>query len=752
MDDRLLPEELAFLQIEGLALPGTEAGTQNRIYEQVVVDMDTHGHFHRGSFFLSDTALYHLDWEREGEEWPFTVEKIPVTRIDSLWVDELISTCRFSALVQGERKFLTYTTFYAKEDLYRLTDTFTKLKEGRRDEIAGEGAARRFCPQCGRRYPDRERQFCPACMDRGKVIRRMSGFFLHYKLQMAAIILIMAALSALSVITPYFTSKFLYDEVLNVSSAYYGRIVFLVLLVVGMRIARLFLNMINGIVTSRISARIVYDMKQTIFSAIERLSLGYFTARTTGGLMNQVYYDANRIYWFFTDGFPYFVINVVQLVAVTVIMIRFNPLLTLLALGLTPLVFWLIGRLFRQSRHLNRRSYTRSRALNSLLSDLLTGIRVVKTFSREKGEAQRFAKASRDLADAHRKSSRFGVTAFPLVNTLVYLGLILVWGVGGYMAIQGSFGMTYGILTMFVSYVTMVYDPLYFFVDMVEWGSDSMNSMNRLFEIMDASADVREKEDPVALPALRGDVSFENISFSYTKSRKIIDRVSFSVEAGKTLGIVGHTGSGKSTLVNLLIRLYDADEGRITVDGVDVKDLSFEDLRRNVAIVSQETYLFVGTIYDNIRYANHDATREQVIEAAKAAGAHDFIMKMPDAYSTMVGFGHKDLSGGEKQRISIARALLRNPRILILDEATAAMDTQTERRIQNTLDALSVGRTTIMIAHRLSTLRNADSLVVIDNGKVVEQGTHAGLLTKKGEYYKLYQLQLDALKNVGVTE
>ena len=231
-----------------------------------------------------------------------------------------------------------------------------------------------------------------------------------------------------------------------------------------------------------------------------------------------------------------------------------------------------------------------------------------------------------------------------------------------------------------------------------------------------------------------------------------LKKINLCIEKGEICCVLGTSGSGKSTLANLLIRLYDCDEGRITLDGVDIRELSFDTLRKNIAIVSQETYLFVGTIYDNIRYANHSATREEVIEAAKAAGAHDFIVKLPDAYSTMVGFGHKDLSGGERQRISIARALLRNPKILILDEATAAMDTQTERRIQSTLDALSKGRTTLTIAHRLSTLKNADSLIVVSGGCVTEEGTHVELLAKHGEYHKLYTLQLEALKNVGVTE
>ena len=720
---------------------------ETTIVSRVVTDMNEAATFQKGALLLTKTALYAIS----GDTALLHAVAYPLADYDSFSVDELLSTCRFYAVKDGERTLVTYATFFAKEDLYRIVGDIEKVKSGRFGEISDEDA-QKFCPKCGKRYPDRDRAFCPNCMDKGKVIKRMMSFFGKYKLYMLAIVVSMLSLSALSVIAPYFSSKFFYDEVLDLEGKYYGELVFVLLIIVSMRIVRLLLTIVHDMVTSFISAKIVYDIKKTIFAAIERLSMGYFTARTTGGLMNQISHDANRIYWFFTDGVPYFSINLVQLVAVTVIMLFYNPLLTLLALGFTPLVLYLIGKLFRKSRKLNHKRYTRSRSMNSLLSDLLSGIRIVKTFSREKSEAERFSKSSRALADSEMRRSKFGSTAYPLVNTLVYLGTIAVWAFGGWMAIKGSFGMTYGILTMFISYVGMVYSPLYSFVDMVEWGSDCLNSMNRLFEVMDAEADIKEKEDAITLDTVKGDVSFENVEFSYTKSRRVINKVSFSVEAGKTLGIVGHTGSGKSTLANLLIRLYDCDEGRITVDGIDVRDLSFDTLRKNIAIVSQETYLFVGSIYDNIRYANHNATREEVIEAAKAAGAHDFIVKLPDAYSTMVGFGHKDLSGGERQRISIARALLRKPRILILDEATAAMDTQTERRIQATLDALSKGRTTLTIAHRLSTLKNADSLIVVSGGAVTEQGTHKELLAKHGEYHKLYTLQLEALKNVGVTE
>ncbi|MBQ7931734.1 MAG: ABC transporter ATP-binding protein [Clostridia bacterium] len=318
------------------------------------------------------------------------------------------------------------------------------------------------------------------------------------------------------------------------------------------------------------------------------------------------------------------------------------------------------------------------------------------------------------------------------------------------MVIKGD--MTYGILLTFTSYMNMVLSPLQSFLDMVYQFTDSLNAMSRLIEIMDAKPDVVESEHPVPMKECRGEVTFRNVDFSYDKNRKVIDNVSFDVGAGQALGIVGHTGAGKSTLANLLIRLYDVTAGEILIDGVNVKDIAFDDLRQNVAIVSQETYLFMGTILDNIRYAKPDATNEEVIEAAKIAGAHDFIIKLPDAYSTMIGFGHKDLSGGERQRVSIARAILRNPKILILDEATAAMDTETERKIQTALEKLSVGRTTIMIAHRLSTLRDADKLIVIENGKVPEAGTHLELISKKGIYFNLYKLQLEAMKNIGIEE
>ncbi|MDD2269884.1 MAG: ABC transporter ATP-binding protein, partial [Eubacteriales bacterium] len=304
----------------------------------------------------------------------------------------------------------------------------------------------------------------------------------------------------------------------------------------------------------------------------------------------------------------------------------------------------------------------------------------------------------------------------------------------------------------FIAYMSMIYGPLDFLADVSSWWAACLNSLHRLFEISDAKPEVVEKENPVNLDTVAGEVEFKNVVFSYEENRIVIDDISFKVPAGTTLGIVGHTGAGKSTLANLLTRLYDPVKGAITIDGVDLKDLSFETLRNNIAIVSQETYLFRGSIMDNIRYARPDASYEEVINAAKIASAHDYIVKYPDGYNTMIGRGFKELSGGERQRVSIARAVLKNPSILILDEATAAMDTQTERSIQNALNSLTRDRTTIIIAHRLSTLKDADNLIVIENGKMPESGTPKELLMQKGVYYKLYKMQAEALKTIGIEE
>ena len=607
-----------------------------------------------------------------------------------------------------------------------------------------------YCEKCGRRFPDPHNKICPHCMDKGSVIKKLMSFLGRYKYSVLVILLAMAAVSAVGVISPYVSSGFFYDQVLTVGGKFYGQVLLVIFIIVTLKIVSLLVDMVNNIITARIVPKFVYDIKKTIFDSIEKLSLGYFTNRRTGALMNQVTGDANTIYWFFVEGLPYLIVNVVQTVAVAVLMFFIDWRLSIVALVFCPLCFWLIKLLSLKMRKFHAKRYSASRSMNGLLSDVLAGVRVVKAFSRENEEISRFNKRSAALADTDKQVSIFAGTAYPGVTFLFTLSSILVLGVGGWFVIMGE--MTYGTLMTFTAYSSMLISPLMFFVNITQSITNCFNATYRLMEVMDAEPEVFEKENAETIDDFKGAVSFEGVTFGYDKTRKVIENVSMDIPAGSKIGIVGHTGAGKSTIANLLIRLYDADMGRITIDGKDVRDLTFNTMRENIAIVSQETYLFQGTILDNIRYAKPEATMEEIITASKISGAHDFIIKLPDGYSTRLGWGYKELSGGERQRVSIARAILRDPKILILDEATSAMDTKTERSIQTALEKLTENRTTIMIAHRLSTLRDCEKLFVIEHGKVAEEGTHAELIQKKGIYFKLYTLQYQALKNAGVGE
>ena len=692
-------------------------------------------------------------------------ESYSLSDIDSFSVEEMISSARLVAKMKATADSFPYTVLIAnssntyKSELYKFARLSNVALAG--DDPSGHSDAHAyeddnekeelFCPKCGRRYADPERKICPHCMDKVHILKRFSVFFKRYTVHLCLILLTLVLTSALGVLSPYVSSKFYYDEVLTKTGKFYGEILLVIGIIFATRLISMFVTMLNNYITSVIAAKVTYDMKKEIFKSIERLSISYFTNRQTGGLMTQVNRDANNIYDFFCNTVPYFLVNICQIIAVMVIMITVNWKLTILSFITVPIMAFLMKKLFARMDMYHAKRFSASRSLNSLLSDILTGIRVVKAFSKEEAESARFEKRSRTVAEADKKASVYNTTAFPVVNFLLFIGNIVVLGVGGWMVIRSGDGsFTYGDLILFTNYMNMVYSPMGFFIDVVYTLTDSLNSMNRLSEIMDAIPDVVESDNPISIGEAKGHVEFKNVEFSYEKNRKIIDDISFDIEPGKIIGIVGHTGAGKSTLANLLIRLYDTVDGEILIDGVNVRDIPFSDIRRNIAIVSQETYLFMGTIKENIRYAKPEATDLEILTAAKLAGAHDFIIKLPDGYDTMIGFGYKDLSGGERQRISIARAILLNPRILIMDEATAAMDTQTERQIQTALERLIKGRTTIMIAHRLSTLRDADHLIVIENGKMPEFGTHAELIKKKGIYYGLYKLQLDALRNIGI--
>lgn len=684
-----------------------------------------------------------------------TLESYPLSALLWVRVEEQLSTGRLVAEDARGVFLLTAFTNFCKDSMLLFAKYIGVLMKDEPIQVDEKDLPEaKRCPKCGNRYPDPDRRVCPHCMKQGTSFKRFSVFLFRYRHDLVFTFLSLVVLTAMSILAPYISAGFFYDEVIDENGRFYRQILLVLGMLIATKLLQMGATMINNWVTSKVAAKMVFDLKKTIFTAIERLSLGFFTARQTGGLMTQVNEDSNRIYGFFCDTLPYFIINIVQIAVLTVLMFLLQPFLALISVGVIIPTFYLIRRgMFRSIKTLYARPYSDSRALGGFLADVLSGMRVVKAFAGEKDEIDRFSTRNRALAGSEKKAQVFNSYAWTLLGLIPLAGTMLVWGFGGWMVMTGNGGMTYGKLLTFIAYMGMIYAPLNFFSNMMTRAADCSNALQRLFEIMDAQPEVREAEHPVELGDHIEKIEFDDVCFSYQKGRRIIDHVSFSIEEGSVLGIVGHTGAGKSTIANLLMRLYDTESGDVRIGGHSVRELSFRSLYQNIAIVSQETYLFMGTILDNIRYAKPEADFAEVVEAAKCAGAHEFIMRMPDGYHTRIGAGFQELSGGERQRVSIARAILKNPKILILDEATAAMDTATERKIQHALSELVKGKTTIMIAHRLSTLRDADRLLVIERGKVAEEGTHAELLAKEdGIYKKLYTLQEEALKDAGILE
>jgi ATP-binding cassette subfamily B protein len=347
---------------------------------------------------------------------------------------------------------------------------------------------------------------------------------------------------------------------------------------------------------------------------------------------------------------------------------------------------------------------------------------------------------------ANLRSNLIALSIFPVISLIIGVFGNMVWGVGGLQVIGTQ--MSYGDLSMFVSYMGMVFAPLNFFSQFTNMLTDTLNSAQRMFEVQDMIPDITDAPDAVEMPEIRGDIEFKGVGFHYSPNRPILKDITFTIHRGDRIGLVGHTGSGKSTIANLITRMYDVVSGSVTIDGVDVKQIKQASLRGGIAIVSQEIFIFRGTIADNIRYGKPEATMQEVIDAARAANAHDFIMALPEGYETMVGIGSRSLSGGERQRVSIARALLLDPAILILDEATAAMDTETEHQISTAIDKLIEGKTSISIAHRLSTLKNCNYIMAMENGELVEMGTQEELMAKEGVFHKLWTLQNEQLTKV----
>ena len=677
----------------------------------------------------------------------------PVKDIESLTVDRYTYASRLMAKF-SDGKDVPLARFSAGfgEKFGQFCRRFECLKKGEMPDDSALEDKHLYCPKCGEKYPDPNRRFCPHCTKKSGLLGRLLSLFGEFKKQMLIILALIWLAVGLELVAPYFGTKLLYDDVLTEGGSLYGQVLFVILCMAAFSFVSMIFRMVSGIILSRVTPQVIHKLRVRIFCAMQNLSLSFFTNKQTGSLMGRVDNDSFDVYGFIVDVAPQFLSNVVKVIGLVVLMLSINPILSACMFGVVLVVIGIEFVWFRGQKRMWRGRDIARRGVNAVLSDAVGGHRVVKAFAREGQEITRFGGKNDALYDAEYNRDRRSAHFFPIQEGLysVFTGLIYCLGV--YFVLNGM--LQFGGLTLLISYFGIIWGPMYFFMYMGNDWARCMDAVSRMFEILDSEPEVKDPKEPACVPGgeLKGDIEFKNVSFEYEAGRPILKNLSFKTEAGHFTGLVGKTGAGKSTIINLISRMYDVTGGEITIDGIPVKKIAFETLRKSIGVVSQETYLFMGSIADNIRYARPAASMEEVIEAAKNAGAHDFIMKLPDAYDTLTGSGGVSLSGGEKQRISIARALIQKPSILILDEATAAMDTATERKIQNAIDRLKEGRTIIAIAHRLSTLRDADKLCVIEHGELKEQGTHDELIRKKGKYYDLYKLQSESLKAVGLSE
>ncbi len=612
-----------------------------------------------------------------------------------------------------------------------------------------------YCPICGTMYPDPAKKVCPKCTNKRTIFARVLRYFFKYKFLIAILFLSYAMGAAISVAWPYLSGKVLFSYVLEKDNEFLARfglsgkymlaLLVLALVMIGCRLIEELTNMVQMTFMAKVATSTVKDIKTDVFGAMSKLSLNFFTSKQTGGLMTRVLSDSNRVTEFFIDGIPSIFIQGMTIIVTFVVMYRLNWQMALIACILLPLLVFMTVKLRPGLWNLSGKRHRAEKAVSSKANDNLTGARVVKAFGQEDAETERFINPNNNLKEAEINIVKLR-NRFTILYSLVQeVSSIWIWIIGVFFVLKTD-KINLGVLLTFVGYVAQLNGPMNFFSRVFRMWSESINAAQRLFEIIDSIPEITEKENPVRLTKPRGEIELQNVTFGYTVSRNVLKNINLKVKEGEVLGIVGRSGAGKSTLVNLISRLYDVKEGTIKIDGIDVKDLSLADLRKNVAMVSQDTYIFMGSVAKNIAYGNENASGDEIIRAAKLAGAHDFISKMPDGYDTIIGASGKDLSGGERQRISIARAILANPKILILDEATASVDTETEKAIQNSLRMLVKGRTTLSIAHRLSTLRDADRLIVIDNGRIVEEGTHAELdRNEEGIFHKLNELQNKSL-------
>ena len=616
------------------------------------------------------------------------------------------------------------------------------------------------CPTCSLRLSSKE-ESCPRCMQKGQILRRVHTLIAPYR-KGAILLSLLTIVGVIAELIPPKLQQYLIDNVLAGNGATAAKAgagaaavdplpdfrTALLLIVLALAASRVMLSIVavfKGKLATSIGTGLTRTLRAEMVKKLQSLAVVYYDRHQVGSMLGRVAHDSEVMHGLMHQITGGFLLQIAQLIGVGAMLIWINPKLALFTLIPVPLVILGTSIFWKKVYPRYYRLWDASSKQISVLSGMLSGIRVVKAFAQEDREYERFAKTSDELRNWRLWVEDANAWYSSAMSIVFSLGGLIVWYVGGRDVIGNT--MTLGELIAFLAYLGMFYAPLSALSNFTSWLTSFLTGSKRVLELLDTPLTVSEPNQPVDWDQPRGEIQFEDVCFGYDRNQPVLKNVSFQVRPGEMVGIVGRSGSGKSTMVNLLGRFYDVQEGRILVDGHDLRDLASHQLRERLGIVFQESFMFRGTIWRNLSYGRPQATIEQGLQAAKAAGAHDFICRQQLGYETLLGEHGAGLSGGEKQRLSIARTLLYDPRILVLDEATSNIDAEAEKSIQDALRVLIRGRTTIAIAHRLSTLRHADRILVFDQGRLIEQGSHAELLAMDGTYARLVRIQTSVTKN-----
>jgi ATP-binding cassette subfamily B protein len=662
-----------------------------------------------------------------------------------------IRTARNEPLVGGGRLEVTTRTgeilpiiSYTNSSASRFSEAARGIEQLAKDEEFSINLKpeQTRCSNCNRLLPEKD-GVCPSCVNRTRTMVRLAQFLVPYKKQAVFLALLSFTTTLLNLVPPYLQGRIVgevFEKQANTALLFQLMGVWL-----AVAVSASLVNITRDRLNSWLAGNIAADLRSRVYRAIEFLQVTFFDKKQVGAISSRVTSDTDRVWGFLVEGIPYFLLNGMMLVGVLTFLFIIHPIMALAVVLPIPVMVFIGMRFWRPMSQMWHRVGQKWARFHTHLNESLNGIRVVKAFAREDSEYHKFTIRNHELRDAGVKADARWFTIFGGMIFFTTLGTLLTWTVGGILIIRQELKLSQFI--MVVGYLGQVYGPLQWFAAINNWFTRAMAGADRIFEVVDMST---ERYGQGTKAPIVGEVTFENVRFGYDKSNPVLKGIQFTAKPGEMIGLVGKSGAGKSTTINLIARFYEPDSGTIKIDGKDYRDLDLQDLRHQIGIVLQEPFLFNGTIADNIAYGKPGATLDDVMEAAKAANAHNFILSKPDGYDTMVGERGAKMSGGERQRVSIARAILHDPRILILDEATSSVDVETEKQIQDAIQKLISGRTTFAIAHRLSTLRNADRLVVLDRGEIAEIGTHQELMDKKGAFFKLVETQSKIQEIVGL--